>query len=156
MTKGQIAVIRLQMANRTGFREFSFDKEGHMAKAKQYRVERCPVKGMVAVYDGTGKLMPAGRVAAVLNRTTAKPKTKAPMPLIPVDMNKCQAEVRSFMTLGPGFARCCNAPSWIATEVKPGKDGQIGQMSLCDECKAQFIKNFGRDYAVFTRINEGK
>ena len=58
------------------------------------------------------------------------------------------------MTLGgsPRRVRCENAPSVIAIEKRPGDDGQIGSMSLCDDCKAVFIKQMGEDYAHFTKI----
>ncbi len=60
--------------------------------------------------------------------------------LTPPDLKRCQAEKpngHSFMTLGGnlgGRERCDARPTVIATEIKPGKDGQIGSMSLCDDC----------------------
>lgn len=54
------------------------------------------------------------------------------MNLIPPDLTRCQAESRSFMTLGPGLFRCSNTPRWIAREPNVPH----GEMSLCDECKA--------------------
>jgi hypothetical protein len=60
-------------------------------------------------------------------------------PLIPPDLERCQAEVpndNSFMTLGgrPGHVQCPNRPIVIAYEVAPGEDGRIGSMSLCGRC----------------------
>lgn len=60
--------------------------------------------------------------------------------LIPVDRERCQAEVRSFMTLGSGYNRCGNKAKFIATEKKAGKDGQKGSMSLCEACRVEFEK----------------
>lgn len=74
----------------------------------------------------------------------------------PPDVNQCQAESlsSSFMTLGPRkMVRCTNKPIWIATEVKPGEDGEIGNMSLCDACSIIMIDKLGLDYATFKRIN---
>lgn len=65
--------------------------------------------------------------------------------LTPPDLLRCQAEKpngESFMTLGggPKLERCRREPTVIATEIKPGKDGQIGSMSLCDKCAAVLQK----------------
>ena len=78
--------------------------------------------------------------------------------LTPADPARCQAEKPngySFMTLGgvPGRERCSSAPSVIATEAKPGADGQTGQMSLCDECLAR-IQVQMPGFATFERINK--
>ncbi len=77
--------------------------------------------------------------------------------LIPPDMNRCQAEKpngHTFMTLGgrPGRERCTDLPAWLATEKEPAPDGQIGSMSLCDDCRAVFLKQVGPEYAVLSRI----
>lgn len=32
------------------------------------------------------------------------------------------------------MVRCENKPTWIATEKKPDAGGQVGSMSLCDDC----------------------
>lgn len=79
-------------------------------------------------------------------RRKAKPK------LTPPDPERCQAEMRSFMTLGPGRNRCNNRPTVIATERKPGKDGQSGSMSLCPECQKVFKERMGIGFADFTPI----
>lgn len=58
-------------------------------------------------------------------------------PLIPPDLKRCQAEwlAGSFLTLGPRYnERCLVAPKFILREVKPGKDGRMGSMSLCEFC----------------------
>lgn len=70
--------------------------------------------------------------------------------LVPVDKKQCQAEKPngySFMTLGgvPGRARCTNVPSAIITETKPGKDGQLGSMSLCQACWLVAAQQLGPD-----------
>ena len=70
--------------------------------------------------------------------------------LVPPDKNRCQAEKpngHSFMTLGghPGRVRCEAAPTVIAKETKPGKDGKRGSMSLCDSCLAVMVKQCGGD-----------
>lgn len=80
--------------------------------------------------------------------------SKKPKPLTPPDPERCQAEIPngySFMTLGgsPGRVRCPNKPCVIATEVKPGPDGQHGSMSLCASCLKVFQKQMGPDYATF-------
>lgn len=59
--------------------------------------------------------------------------------LEPADPERCQTEIRpshSFMTLGPRpkAQRCPNKPVMIAREVKPGVDGQCGEMSVCQSC----------------------
>jgi hypothetical protein len=73
-------------------------------------------------------------------------------PLVPPDMNQCQAEHKEgcwpdaehFMIIGPGkIVRCHRKASFIITEVKPGKDGRIGSMSLCNECLAIAIERLG-------------
>jgi len=61
------------------------------------------------------------------------------MALTPADPSRCQAEItpaHSFMTLGPREKpyRCPNKPVVIARENQPGKDGQVGEMSLCESC----------------------
>ncbi len=80
-----------------------------------------------------------------MNKTKAKKDLK---PLIPPDLERCQAEVpngHSFMTLGgrPGRVRCSSKPTVIITEVQPGADGRCGSMSLCHPCWAQAIKQLG-------------
>lgn len=77
--------------------------------------------------------------------------------LIPPDFNQCQAEKPNgvnFMTLGGKFQliRCTNKPMYIATENVAGADGQIGSMSLCEECKEVFLNQCGTDYATVKLI----
>lgn len=60
--------------------------------------------------------------------------------LTPPDLNRCQAEMpngANAFTCGgvPRMVRCTAKPTVIATEVNPGPDGQIGSMSLCDDCQ---------------------
>lgn len=74
--------------------------------------------------------------------------------LIPPDKNQCQAEERegSFMTLGPrSMVRCSERPDFIATEKKPGSDGQIGSMSVCQKHR-QVMEKLGFDCS-FTKID---
>ncbi len=84
--------------------------------------------------------------------------------LIPPDLNRCQAERKTgcwpdaqrFMVIGPaGWERCGNAPEVISTEIKPGKDGQRGSMSLCAACQIEMIKQMGAGFATFTPIKKG-
>lgn len=80
--------------------------------------------------------------------------------LTPPDLHRCQAEKpngASFMTLGgrPGLVRCSDKPSVIATENKPGPDGQVGSMSLCQHCAEVFVKQLGADYATTAPIQGG-
>lgn len=77
-----------------------------------------------------------------------KPKKKQLKPLIPPDLERCQAEKpngHSFMTLGgvPGYERCSDKPAVIVTEVVPDKDGRHGSMSLCCRCWAVALKQLG-------------
>jgi hypothetical protein len=68
--------------------------------------------------------------------------------LVPPDLNRCQATMMSgsFMTLGPRHRIQCDAvPSWIAIERGLGEDGQIGSMSLCNDCAKTCLKKFGKD-----------
>ena len=71
-----------------------------------------------------------------------KPQTKK---LTPPDTERCQAEGRSFMTLGPGFVRCGKKPSVIVTERVAASDGLRGSMSLCEE-----------HLGIFKRLNPNK
>lgn len=80
--------------------------------------------------------------------------------LTPPDLHRCQAEVpngASFMTCGgrPGRVRCSDKPVVIATENKPGSDGQVGSMSLCQHCAEVFVKQLGADYATLAPIQGG-
>lgn len=77
--------------------------------------------------------------------------------LIPADKAQCQAEIpngENAFTLGGGhkMVRCTNKPAWIATELKPGADGLIGSMSMCDECKAVFLKQVGEGVVSFDAV----
>lgn len=73
-------------------------------------------------------------LAALLTTVTGEPQ------LVPPDPKRCQSERKdgSFMTLGPRqWIRCSNVPDVIVKEVKPGKDGKHGSMSLCEGCLAR-------------------
>jgi hypothetical protein len=75
--------------------------------------------------------------------------------LIPPDRNRCQAnhlegcwpDAEHFMIIGPReLVRCTNKPTVIVAETKPGQDGLIGSMSLCNECLARLVELKGADY----------
>lgn len=65
---------------------------------------------------------------------------KEPVDLIPPDFDRCQAfpdvARHSFMTLGPRPTpvRCDQKPVWLAVEIKPGRDGLHGSMTVCQSC----------------------
>lgn len=66
-------------------------------------------------------------------------------PLTPPDLTRCQAQIQRHHPFIHGgnvrpWERCDAAPTTIATERKPGADGQRGSMSLCDPCKLQLEK----------------
>lgn len=70
------------------------------------------------------------------------PKKKV---LVPPDLEQCQAEKPNgvtFMTFGghKEMIRCKDKPTVIVRELKPGKDGQLGSMSLCTHCLIQFMQ----------------
>ena len=78
--------------------------------------------------------------------------------MIPPDLKQCQAEVPTggpFQLGGPsgkprnGYRiRCCNKPVSLATEKKPGDDGQTGSMSLCLSCRDAMVRQTGGTYQV--------
>ena len=82
--------------------------------------------------------------------------------LTPPDKERCQADVigNGPFTMGGEIGdpkngyriRCKNVPTVIATENKPGSDGLIGSMSLCDECKQVFMRLLGEDFASFKGV----
>lgn len=84
------------------------------------------------------------------------------MALTPPDLDRCQARVPTggpFVCGGPpgdpedGYRRRCdNAPKYIATERSAGADGERGSMSLCESCRAHFIKQLGNSFASFETI----
>jgi hypothetical protein len=78
--------------------------------------------------------------------------------LIPPDENQCQAEERegSFMTHGPrSMIRCSERPDFIATENKPGSDGQIGSMSVCQRHR-EIMEKLGFDCSYAKIARKGK
>lgn len=84
--------------------------------------------------------------------------------MTPPDLNRCQADVpgNGPFTIGGEIGdprngyrvRCKNKPIVIAIEKRPGTDGLIGAMSLCESCRHEFLKQLGEDYAHFTPINK--
>lgn len=87
------------------------------------------------------------------------------MSLTPPDIKRCQADVPTAGPFGLGSpsgnpkngyrVRCANVPTVVAVENKPGKDGEFGSMSLCDNCKSMMIKQLGPTFASFEKIGEG-
>lgn len=64
--------------------------------------------------------------------------------LTPPDLKRCQTEIHN--GCGPfsmggisKYERCIAKASYIAYELKPAEDGQMGAMSLCLEHKDIFI-----------------
>lgn len=84
-------------------------------------------------------------------KRTTKPK------LTPPDPKRCQAikRVGAFAFGPPSDTRCSNAPTVIATEKKPGKDGLVGSMSLCDAC-SQILRIQQPGFAKFDAITVPK
>lgn len=81
--------------------------------------------------------------------------------LEPVDLERCQCEetpAHSFMSFGPRPKpdRCNQKPVWVATENKPGKDGLMGSMSLCEAHRQSLIKKMGADFATIVKIKKAK
>jgi hypothetical protein len=82
--------------------------------------------------------------------------------LVPPDRERCQAEKPGegpFVMGGEigdprrGYrVRCRSVPTVIATERRAGADGQRGQMSLCDECKAALVEQLGDAFATFRSL----
>lgn len=76
--------------------------------------------------------------------------------MIPVDRNQCQGEkiVNNAFTIGgvPTYIRCPNKPICIVTENKPGADGQIGSMSLCEHCLEIAEKQLPKDYFKISEL----
>lgn len=80
---------------------------------------------------------------------------KEALKTLPPDLARCQAEKRvgSFLSFGTSrMVRCVNAPTMIATERQPGKDDQIGSMSLCDGCANTMQKVLPPGHATLKRI----
>ena len=86
-----------------------------------------------------------------------KKKAKAKkVKLTPPDPKQCQtySQVGAF-TMGGRIGeltRCTNKPVVIATENKPGADGQIGSMSLCEKHRLKSMEVLGKDFATFKEI----
>ena len=86
-----------------------------------------------------------------------KAKTKQPaVKLTPPDLKQCQAnhlegawpDAAHFMVIGPRrLVRCTEKAMFVVTEKRPGKDGVIGSMSLCNKCLARFLDQMGGDFA---------
>ncbi len=76
----------------------------------------------------------------VKKKQQEKRRKKKLAPLVPPDLERCEAERsagHTFMTLGGRvgqMVRCDSKPIIVVTEVSPGKDGRRGSMSLCGEC----------------------
>lgn len=70
----------------------------------------------------------------------------------PIDVNQCQVEQRSFMTLGPGMNRCRNVPTHILVERRAGKDKEHGAMSVCDECLDVYKRRYDIKRVIVVNI----
>lgn len=72
------------------------------------------------------------------------------------DIEQCQAErqVGAFQLGGQigKRIRCTNTPRYIARENKPGDDGLIGEMSLCDQCAEKMTIQLGKGFATLRLI----
>lgn len=93
-----------------------------------------------------------------LKKTEKAMKKKKPK-LEPVDEKQCQAEKpngANAFTLGgrPGMVRCKAKPVYVLTENKPGKDGQRGKMSLCQDCMEVFDRQMPKNFATAKRIKK--
>lgn len=111
-------------------------KTSFHATARAVFKEWLRVKGYT---DGDHKVEFIQEMGALLNRM----KREQQPDLTPVDLERCQVEVRegSFMSLGPrGMVRCHKQPSVIVKELKKGKDGKTGSMSMCSDCFIKFQK----------------
>lgn len=115
---------------------------------KTHNPERRAWKGRS--YRKSGKGLTVRELREKGERDDGKPAKRAK--LVPPDPKRCQAEKRSFMTLGPGRNRCENVPVVIASERESGPDGRRGSMSLCAECRAVLVEMKGEGYAQFTPI----
>lgn len=78
--------------------------------------------------------------------------------MTPPDRSRCQAEKPNgagpFTTGGiPGHVRCEAKPTFIVMETAPGEDGQIGSMSLCDDCHQVFLNDMPEGYAISEPIH---
>lgn len=70
--------------------------------------------------------------------------------ITPPDFSRCQARVTTkgpFGLGGPvgdpkdGYRRRCDAfPTHLVTEREPGDDGQMGAMTMCDDCLKVFYR----------------
>ena len=77
----------------------------------------------------------------------------------PADRERCQAETRQrapFMQMGGPpvkVTRCSNKPVAIATETKPGEDGERGSMSLCASCIVIATRELGADFFTLEQLS---
>ena len=55
-----------------------------------------------------------------------------------------------------GKIRCKNKPNRIVSEIKKGKDGLKGSMSMCNECFVVFTKQVGIKGYKIKEIKEVK
>lgn len=77
--------------------------------------------------------------------------------LIPPDYSRCQAERKVYLPFIMGgnvnqWVRCDIKPRWLAEEKKPGPDGVKGSMTLCDNCKKQMKKKYGKEGLALPKI----
>lgn len=75
----------------------------------------------------------------------------------PPDLLQCQAEryngANAFTVGGaPAYTRCKENPVAIATETTVDEDGDIGSMSLCENCINAMLTQYGDDFAVLSPL----
>lgn len=103
---------------------------------------------MTDVFEKHGKRIAKqdARMPKEIRDVLSPPPAKPVKPLTPPDFKQCQTEITTtapFMQMGGSpktTQRCTNKPTMLVTEDKPGKDGQIGSMTLCDGCYAVMQK----------------
>ena len=81
--------------------------------------------------------------------------------LIPVDYDRCQCEEHNgahALTVGgkSAYVRCDKRPLYVVTESKPGADGVIGSMSLCEEHHEVLTNQAPAGYFSSKPINRGE
>jgi hypothetical protein len=90
-------------------------------------------------------------------RTKSKPEPKS---LTPPDFQRCQAIQSNgvnFMSFGGRreMVRCGKVATMLATENKPKpSDGQIGSMTVCDECFAVMQRQVPPGTVTYRRITK--
>jgi hypothetical protein len=64
--------------------------------------------------------------------------------LEPPDIERCQVmKYHPFVMGGDVHQQCRNKPAWIVRETVPGKDGQMGAQSVCEDCRRRWVEHSG-------------